>query len=185
MAVSHSMKINDKTKERRIQMRKYLIVTVTLVLALGLMQSVSFAEKRAGYDHGRYHKKSVKEKFFKKAKMIYLYQDELNVTDEQLDQIKELKIALKKDFIRKGADLNIIKVDIRSLLHEDEVNINAVNKLIDQKYEIKKAKMKKVVQSYAQLKKILTKEQIEKLKEIAHDLKKLHMTKGSRRSWKN
>lgn len=185
MAVSHSMKINDKTKERRIQMRKYLIVTVTLVLALGLMQSVSFAEKRAGYDHGRYHKKSVKEKFFKKAKMIYLYQDELNVTDEQLDQIKELKIALKKDLIRKGADLNIIKVDIRSLLHEDEVNINAVNKLIDQKYEIKKAKMKKVVQSYAQLKKILTKEQIEKLKEIAHDLKKLHMTKGSRRSWKN
>lgn len=185
MAVSHSMKINDKTKERRIQMRKYLIVTVTLVLALGLMQSVSFAEKRAGYDHGRYHKKSVKEKFFKKAKMIYLYQDELNVTDEQLDQIKELKIALKKDLIRKGADLNIIKVDIRSLLHEDEVNISAVNKLIDQKYEIKKAKMKKVVQSYAQLKKILTKEQIEKLKEIAHDLKKLHMTKGSRRSWKN
>lgn len=185
MAVFYSMKLNDKTKERRIQMRKYLIVTITLVLALGLMQSVSFAEKRAGYDHGRHHKKSVNEKFFKKAKMIYLYQDELNVTDEQLDQINELKIALKKDLIRKEADLNIIKVDIRSLLHEDEVNISAVNKLIDQKYEIKKAKMKKVVQSYAQLKKILTKEQIEKLKEIAHDLKKLHMTKGSRRGWKN
>ncbi len=185
MAVSHSMNINDKTKERRIQMRKHLIVTITLVLALGLMQSVSFAEKRAGYDHGRSHKKSTEVKLFKKVKMIYLYQDELNISDKQLDQIKGLKIALKKDLIMKGADLDIIKVDIRSLLYEDVIDVGAVNKLIDQKYEIKKAKMKKVVESYAQLKKILTKEQMEKLKKIVSEQKKMRMIKGSQRSWKN
>jgi Spy/CpxP family protein refolding chaperone len=160
-------------------MRKHLIATIILVLALGLMQSVSFAEKRGGYDHGRHHKKSIKAKFFKKVKMVYLYQDELNINDSQLDQIRELKIALKKDVIKKQADLDIIKVDIRSLLYEDEIDVEAVNKHIDQKYEIKKAKTKKVVKSYAQLKKILTNEQIEKLKEIARDQKKMYKPKGS------
>lgn len=155
-------------------MKKYLIATVSLVLALGLMQSVSFAEKRGGYDYGRHQKKSVKEKFFKKIKMIYLYQDELNVNDSQLDQIRGLKVALKKDVIKKQAELDIIKVDIHSLLYEDEVDMEAVNRLIDQKYEIKKAKTKKVVTSYAQLKKILTKEQMEKLKEIVRDKKKMY-----------
>jgi Spy/CpxP family protein refolding chaperone len=151
---------------------------ITLVLALGLMQSASLADKRPGYDRGGHHKESVKEKFFKKVKMIYLYQDELGVDDRQLDQIRALKIALKKDLIRKEADLGIIKVDIRSLLYEDEIDVEAVNKLIDKKYEIKKAKIKKVIMSLAQLKKILTKEQMERLKEIKREKKKMHMTRG-------
>jgi Spy/CpxP family protein refolding chaperone len=114
--------------------------------------------------------------------LIYLYQDELKVSDEQLDQIKELKVALKKDLIRKKADIKVIKVDIRSLLYEDEVDVDAVNRLIDQKYEIKKAKSKMVVESYAKLKKVLTKEQMDNLRRIVRDLKKMRMTKGSSKS---
>jgi Spy/CpxP family protein refolding chaperone len=114
--------------------------------------------------------------------LIYLYQDELKVNDEQLDQIKELKAALKKNLIQKKADIKVIKVDIRSLLYEDEVDVDAANKLIDQKYEIKKAKAKEVVESYAKLKKILTKEQMDKLKGITRELKKVRMTRGSPKS---
>ncbi len=160
-------------------MKKYLILAMTLVLTLGLMQSVSFADK--GYRHGQkvYQKKSMKEKFFKKVLMIYLYEDELKVNDKQLDQIKELKVALKKDLIQKKADIDVIKVDIRPLLYEDEIDVDAVNKLIDQKHEIKKAKSKKVVESFAKLKKILTKEQMDKLRKIFRDQKKMRMTKGS------
>jgi Spy/CpxP family protein refolding chaperone len=156
-------------------MKKRLITALTMVLVLGLMQSISLADKRTGYDHGKYKKKSVKEKFFKKVKKIYLYQVELNVTDEQLDQIHDLKIALKKDLIRKKAEMDIIKVDIRSMLREDEVDVGSVNKLVDQKYEIKKTKMKKVVEAYAKLKKILSKEQMDKLKDISRDQKKMYM----------
>ena len=160
-------------------MRKYLIMTITLVVALGLMQTLAFAGKRGGYDQGRHHRKSIKEKLFKTVRMIYHNHDELNVNDNQLNQIRELKIALKKDLIRKKADIEIITVDIRSLLHEDEIDVNAVSKLIDQKYEIKKDNMKKVVKSFAELKKILTKEQKEKLKEVIRDQRGMHMSKGS------
>jgi Spy/CpxP family protein refolding chaperone len=160
-------------------MRKHLIVAITLVLALGLMQSVAFAEKRGGYDQGRHHRKSIKEKLFKTVRMIYHNQDELNVNDNQLNQIRELKIALKKDSIRKKAEIEIIAVDIRSLLYEDEMDVYAVSRLIDQKYEIKKANMKKVVKSFAELKHILTKEQKEKLKEVISEKREMHMSKGS------
>ncbi len=39
--------------------------------------------------------------------------------------------------------------------------------------------MKKVLKSFAELKKILTKEQKEKLKEVIRDQRKMHMSKGS------
>ena len=160
-------------------MRKHIIVTIILVLALGLMQSAAFAEKRGGYGQGMHHQKSIKEKFFKTVKMIHHNQDELNVNDNQLNQIRELRIALKKDLIRKKAEIDIVKVDIRSLLHEDEIDVDAVSKLIDQKFEIKKAGMKKAVKSFAELRKILTKEQKEKLKEVIRDQREMHMSKGS------
>ncbi len=159
-------------------MKKYLIATLTLILALALMQSVSLADTGKDYGYGKHQQKSVKEKFFKKVKMIYLYQGELNVTDKQLDQIHVLKVDLKKDLIMKKAELDIIKVDIRSLLQEDEIDVDAVNKLLDKKYEIKKAKSKKAVEAYAGLKKILSMEQIEKLKNIAREYMKMHMSKG-------
>jgi hypothetical protein len=45
-------------------MKKYLIVTMALALTIGLMQSISFADK--GYRDGRavYQKKLIKAKFF-------------------------------------------------------------------------------------------------------------------------
>jgi Spy/CpxP family protein refolding chaperone len=165
----------------QMKMKKYLILTTALALIVGLTQSVSFADK--GYRHGEreYEKKSIEGKFFKTIRLIYLYQDELKVSDEQLDQIKELKLALKKDLIRKKADIEVIKADIHSLLYEDEVDVAAVNRFIDQKYEIKKAKSKMIVESYANLKKVLTKEQMDKLRQIVRDQKKMHKTEGSAR----
>jgi Spy/CpxP family protein refolding chaperone len=164
-----------------MKMKKYLIMTMALALTIGLMQSISFADK--GYRDGQrvYQRESIQTKFFKTVRLIYLYQDELKVSDEQLAKIKELKVALKKDLIRKKADIKIIKIDIRSLLQEHEVDIEAVNRLIDQKYEIKKAKSKMVVESYAKLKKVLSKEQMDNLKEILRGQKKMRMTRGS---WK-
>lgn len=145
-------------------MKKYFALALGLVFVLGLMQSVSFAEGQNKFGGGGAHGKSVKEKFFKKVKMIYSYQEEIGVSDEQLAKIKDIKIALKKDLIRKDADIDIIKIDIMSLLYEDQVDLEAVNKLVDQKYDIKKEKAKKTIATYAELKKILTEEQLDKLK---------------------
>jgi len=152
-------------------MKKGLMV-MALVLAVGLSTTAAFAEKGCGHDKGGSRKKSTKDMFFKKVHMIYIYQDEIGVSDKQLEKIKELKIGLKKDIIKKKADIEVIAVDIKALLYEDDVNVGAINKLIDKKYEAKKAKSKMLVDAYAKLKKILKKEQLDILKDIYMEKKK-------------
>ncbi len=155
-------------------MKRKLTSIITLILVLGLMHSNSFAEK----GHGDFHKKmSMSDKFFMKIKMIYENQKEIGVTDDQLVQIKKIKTELKKDKIRKEAEIAILKIDIRSLMHKDKIDVAAVNKLIDQKYEIKKAKTKKVVESFSLLKKIITKDQMRQLKNLRKNKKKSYMSK--------
>jgi len=156
----------------KMNTRKSIIAALTLALILGLMQSVSYADRKYKDGHREYQHKSMEAKFFKAVKLMYVYQDKLKLTDEQLDQIKDLKVALKKDLIRKKAEIKVIKVEIRSMMYEKEIDLDAINKLIDQKYELKKAKSKMVVESCANLKKILTGEQMDKFKEIVLDLKK-------------
>jgi Spy/CpxP family protein refolding chaperone len=155
-----------------MNMKKYLIAATALALVVGLMQAVSFADKKDKHGHREHKELSLEKKFFKAVRLIYVYQDKLKLSDEQLGQIKDLKVALKKDLIRKKADIKVIKVEIRSLMYEKEIDVAAINKLIDQKYEIKKAKSKMVVDSCVKLKKILTEEQLKKFKEIILDLKK-------------
>ncbi len=159
-------------------MKKYLAAAIVLLFTLGLMQSVSFADKWKGHAPGKQKKESIDKKFFKKVRKIYLYQDELKVTEEQLAQIKKLKITLKKALIRSKADMAVIGVDIRSLLYEDVINTGKANILIDQKYEIKKARTKNSVKSFAQLKKILSTQQLDMLQEIRRSKKKGLMYKG-------
>ena len=160
-------------------MRRNLLLTIALVLTFGLLQSVSFADcgsrecgkKDCKHRPSECGKKDCKDKpldkkVLKKLHMIFEHQEELGISDDQLAKIKELKVALKKDLIQKQADIDLVKVDIRSALYEDEINLNSVDKLIDQKYETKKSKSKQVVSTLAQLKKILTKDQMDNLKNL-------------------
>ena len=147
-------------------MRRNLLLTIAIVLSFGLLQSVSFACDGEGWSKHHGNDMPLDKKLFKKLHMIFSHQDELGISDDQLAKIKELKIALKKDLIQKEADIDLVKVDIRSALYEDEINLEAVNKLIDQKYETKKSKSKQVVSTIAELKKILTKDQMDKLKDL-------------------
>ena len=159
--------------------RKNILLTIAIVLTFGLIQSVSFADcggkdcgkKGCKHRSSECGKKDCKDKplgkkLLKKMHMIFDHQEELDISDDQLAKIKELKIALKKDLIQKEADIDLVKVDIRSALYEDEINLEAVNELIDRKYETKKSKSKQVVSTLAQLKKILSKDQMDKVKNL-------------------
>lgn len=160
-------------------MKRKLTSIIALMLVLGFMYSNSFAEK-GHHEKGRhgYGKMAMSDMFFMKVKMIYKNQEEIGVSDDQMKQIKSLKIDLKKDSIRKTAEIEILKIDIHSLMHKDQIDVAAVNKLIDQKYEFKKAKTKKVVGAFAKLKKIITKDQMAKLKKLKKNKRKSHGSSG-------
>lgn len=152
-------------------MDKRLMVAAMLVSAmmLGFPASDSYAEHNGKSKEGcgRFE-----DKFFYKAGCILKSKDELGLSDRQITQIKELKINTKKDLIRKNAEIDILAIDIKQAIWQDPIDTDAVGKLIDKKYDLKKEKTKSVVKAYAALKGILTEEQKAKLKDLRKKDKK-------------
>jgi Spy/CpxP family protein refolding chaperone len=104
--------------------------------------------------------------FFHKAVFYLSCADELGLTEDQVEKIKGLKMGVKKELIRKESELEILKLDIESALREKQIDVKAVNALVDKKYEIAKAKTKFLVQSLADLKRVLSEEQHAKAKSL-------------------
>jgi len=91
---------------------------------------------------------------------------ELGLTDQQVTAIKALNSATKKSIIEHKAKIDVLKIDIKDLMYERTVNLETINPLIDQKYELKKAKTKTVVAAIGSLKNILTDEQYAEMKKM-------------------
>ncbi len=139
--------------------RAYIIVCLTTFLFVGTLSTTGYAERRhKGKIHG------LEKKFFHKFDLAMAQQVKLDLSDEQYEKIKMLEINTKRDLIKKQAEIDVAKIDIKVKLWEDKIDNEGINKLIDKKYEFKKAKAKTLVNAYAQFKNILTEEQKKILK---------------------
>lgn len=146
---------------------------IVLMLAVCFVLSASYAYSE---DHGMMKGKmkggmkgsqeDMGDQFCDKAMMILKNREELGLSEEQIKKVKDLKMSVKKDLIRKKADIEIIALDIKSAMWGDVIDVNAVNALIDRKYDLKKEKAKSLVAAHAALKTVLTEEQKKKLKDI-------------------
>jgi len=160
-------------------MNKKFIGTVLVVFAL--IFSVLTVEAYAGeYKKMKGHRWNLEEKFSKKALFFLKNQEELGLSDEQIEKIKNLKIKIKKDIIGKDAELEIVSLDLQSGLWKEKIDTIVLNELIDKKYDLKKGKAKFLVEAYAALKDILTEEQKENMKSVWMKCKK-EMKKGSKK----
>ncbi len=106
-------------------------------------------------------------KLKKMTKMLYWHKDALEITDDQMDQIKSVKHTAIKTLIKLRADKDIVKVDLKSEMWEDMIDVDRVNDLIDQKYAIKTSASKVYVKAIADILKILNEDQRKMVKKIA------------------
>jgi len=152
--------------------KRLFISLVVLTVAVVFCVPATYA----GHDQGGCkqggHQKKLDEKVFYKAHFILMNQEELGLTEEQVATIKDLKIATKKDLIKREAEIDLIAVDIKTALWQDTIDVAAVNALIDQKYMLKKEKTKALVAAYATLKNTLSTEQRQAFKEVLKKCKK-------------
>lgn len=107
-----------------------------------------------------------KSKVCEKAKMILMNSDELGLSDEQVEKIKQITMRNKKEMIKRGAELEVVALDIKSAMYSEKPDVEAINKLIDKKYDLKKAKAKAMVAAYAELKGVLSASQMKALKDL-------------------
>lgn len=106
------------------------------------------------------------EKFFHFAHAILENREEIGISEDDARKIKDLKIRTKKDLIKDGADIEILGVDIFSRLWEEKIDLAEVEKLIDKKFELKRESLKKLIRAFVAIKKMLSRDQLMKLKGI-------------------
>lgn len=142
------------------------LVIVVLILSLAiciLMFSLYVCGNKQGGKYG-----SLENKVSRKAHFLIKNQKTLGLSGAQVRKIESLENRALKDSITKRAQIKMIAVDIRAEMRKDDINTRKVNKLIDQKYAVKKAKTKSLINTYAALKGLLTAEQKEKMKELCY-----------------
>ncbi len=162
-------------KKRKILMIALFVWTAGAGLAFS--PSVYAFEKGYGHRGG----KDLTLGFFMKSHFLLEEQQTLGISDEQANAIRQLKVDVKKEVIRKSAEIDILELEIKEKLYESKIDVAAIQKLIDQKYEIKKALAKTVVEAYAKLKSTLNEKQWQDMK----NLKKERMQKHFAKPWQN
>jgi Spy/CpxP family protein refolding chaperone len=140
-------------------MRKRFVVMMLLV-CFALLAGYTYADEH-GKEKGGHG--GFEDQFCHKAMLIIKNQEELGLSYGQVKKIKYLKVSTEKDLIKKNAEIDILAIDIKAAMWEDKIDANAVNALIDKKYELKKENAKSLVAAYVALKTILTEEQQKKL----------------------
>jgi len=112
------------------------------------------------------NKMDLDEMFFNKAHSIMENAAELGLSDDQLQKVKTLKTNTKKSMIKSDAEVEVLVLDIEAALEKDEIDVNNTTALIDKKYSIKSQEAKTLVGAYADLKNVLSKDQMKKLHDI-------------------
>lgn len=142
------------------------------ILATFLMTPVALAGgyggecSACGGHYSKYKKSGMEDKFYMKAHFIMKHADEIGLSDEAKQDIKDLKMNLKKNLIRKEAEIDVLKIDIKAAMKDYPIDGAELQSLIDQKYTIKKEKASDIANAYTSLKNGLSQAQYNKLKEI-------------------
>lgn len=140
---------------------------LALVSTYALADSCSMGKCDMMNKHGKMMSKMDRGDMFScKARFIIEKASDLGLSDDQVEKVKTLKYSVKKNLVKKDADIEILALDIKEALGKDEVDLDAVNNLIDKKYAAKAERTKTTIEACINVKKILTKDQQKKLKEL-------------------
>lgn len=143
-----------------------------LILSLSLSQA-GFAEKSK--DGSSFKHKQKKErrwetkdllshKAYIKAEFLVKNGQELNLDQELVNKIRDIKTNLKKEALRTRAEIDIVHIEMRNELEKGKTNGIKVPSLIDKEYELKKKIGKEAYNSLTELDKLLSAEQKEQAK---------------------
>lgn len=134
---------------------KVFILVLGGILVLGTLNFVSIAQARSYSGQSDF----INEKFIQKQRRILKYKEELGLNLKQIEKIEALKINLEKEMVLIDAKIEVVNIELRAILSQDETDIKTVNELIDQKSALEETKAKAQAMAYVNLKEVLTPDQ--------------------------
>ncbi len=146
-------------------MKKIKLFGTILVTALCLALSVNAVEACKGHGSSS-RKKGLEGKFNYKVQFVLGRWGELQLSEKQMTQIKDLNNTTTKYLITKNAEIDVLAVDVKSQMHQATMNLEAINKLVDQKYALKNERAKATIKAISDLKNVLNDEQKTKFKTL-------------------
>ena len=130
-----------------------LIMAVTL-----LLPAVCFAD-----GHQRL---SLEEKYFSTIFFLLQHKEELQLTEEQIQSIKDRKFDLMRQDIQSDAQLALIGLDMKKELHSVSPKLDQLETLVDNKTEVIRTLDKLYVRAIVDTQTLLTPEQRDTAKEL-------------------
>jgi Spy/CpxP family protein refolding chaperone len=109
--------------------------------------------------------------------------EELKLTDDQIETLKEIVKSTEKKMIQLRADIETKEVDLRDILDEDVPDEGKAVSLVKDIMKLKTDQRVLKIKEMIAIKKTLTPDQIEKFHEIQHEhmMRKGHDRKGEKR----
>lgn len=144
-------------------MKKLAILVMSLLI---IIPSLTFANREHHQSEGGHEGFSLEDKYFGKVHFLFQNKNELGLTEEQMEQIKNIKFDVKRAMIDAEAKKELAMLDIYQELYKDQPDVDKIDSLIDQKSTVKAGLSKTIVRSLLNTKAILTAEQQAKAKEL-------------------
>lgn len=112
------------------------------------------------------HPCPITSKLMKKSCFLLGNAEEIGLSEDQVKKIMAIKMEAKKQMILGEAQMKVAFIDMTAKLHEEKLDMEGLNKMVDDFSAGMAAATKKTLQSYADLKGLLTEEQMKKAKAI-------------------
>lgn len=107
---------------------------------------------------------------------------ELGLTDSQVKQLKDIQSKSQRDAIKVKAEVDVLQLDLKDLLDQDNPDMKKVDSLLDQIGAKHTEMQKSMIHSLIDMKGALTDEQKAKVKElIAEKMKERGQNRDGRR----
>lgn len=103
----------------------------------------------------------------KKVQPLWFNKEALDIKEDLLNKIKDIKHGAIKELIQLSADKEIVMVDLKSAMWADLIDVNVVNKLIDDKYAFENKTAKTYIKAIGDIQKVLSEEQRAKWHEMS------------------
>jgi Spy/CpxP family protein refolding chaperone len=153
-------------------MKKLMIVAITGLMFLGLASQRSYADPCGCGEKGMHgeprmmhHGQDFRGGSPEARHFLWKKIMALDLNDKQKDALQAVRSRVVKDTIKKRADLELARVELRELLHKDPVKMSAVEASLKKVETVRTDLHLAHIKAREEVKAILTPEQQKKLKE--------------------
>ncbi len=108
------------------------------------------------------------KKFLMTAHEYLEHRKQIGLSEQQVSDIKGMKLEMKKSMIRNMANMQVFMLDMKQQLSATTLNSEAINSMIDQQMSTMAAGAKETVAAYVKLRSVLTADQQVKFKNRHH-----------------